>query len=255
MRLDARFLQKILISIAAPAIFITPAFGSACTSASNPCTNSSNTGQDSTDRSTFNLANSDLLFSNITFNDATGTYGPSTSGLNSQTNASAVLDGVSFIGCISSSYADCASNSGGLMVQNSSNTAGSWNGGTDPALRNSSTGFVDQITATLPPGVYAIAFDILMPQNISTSSLTTLGVVINNGSPQMTATAVNLPGSVFFGYRSATAIRSVTIFSGNSFELLGIDNFELGAPASEAATLLMVGSGLLILQWMRRRFS
>jgi len=242
-----------------------PVFGSACL---NPCTGSLGTGQDTADRSNFNFDNSSLTFSNITFDNATGTYDASTPGLNSSTASSAQLYGVSFIGCLSS-QSQCVSNSdGGLIV----GTLASWNGGADSALTNAQKGFNPShsatITITLPANVLAVGFDLLLGNSVASGNTTPFGVVLDNGSLLGfgTTTAVNLPGSVFFGYSSATAINSLTVFAQNTVaaqSTIGLDNLEIGlaggaggsggsSAAPEVSTMLMVASGLFMLRFASR---
>jgi hypothetical protein len=265
MRMHSTFANRLLGPICLLAVLGLPAFGSACL---NPCTGSSSTGQDTTDRNNFNSDNGTLSFSNITFNNATGTYDPSTTGLNSTTAASAQLYGVSFIGCLSG-QSPCVSNSnGGLVVGN----LGSWDGGTDPALTNAAVGYSpgnsSTITVTLPANVLAIGFDLLLGNYVSPSSTTPFGVIVSNGSTSQfySTTANDLPGSVFFGYSSATAISSLTIFAQNTIaaqSTVGIDNFEIGeagtggtgggsTAAPEVSTMLMVASGFFMLRFGRR---
>ena len=191
--------MRIFTAFAFVAAIISPVFGSACL---NPCTGSLCTGQDVADRGNFNFDNSSLTFSNITFDNATGTYDASTPGLNSSTASSAQLYGVSFIGCLSS-QSQCVSNSdGGLVV----GTLASWNGGADSALANAQKGFNPAhsatITITLPANVLAVGFDLLLGDSVASGNTTPFGVVLDNGSILGfdTTTAVNLPGSVFFGY-------------------------------------------------------
>jgi hypothetical protein len=132
---------------------------------------------------------------------------------------------------------------------------------------NSST-----ITVTLPADVLAVGFDMLLGNFVSPGNTTPFGVIVNNGTnTQMySATANDLPGSVFFGYSSATAITSLTVFAQNTIaaqSTVGIDNFELGAlgtggsgggpgggstAAPEVSTMLMVASGFFVLRFGRR---
>ncbi|MBV8846438.1 MAG: hypothetical protein JO307_26835 [Bryobacterales bacterium] len=255
---------KFLLLVSLFCLYTLSALGNACL---NPCTGSSTTGQDTTDRSNFASDNSALTFSNIVFDDATGTYNAS-SGLNASTAPGAQLYGVSFIGCLSG-QSPCVSNSG--LVDG---TVGSWGGGSNAALTTSQIGYnpgnVATLTITLPANVMAIGFDVLFGNSVS--SPTPFGVILDNGSTQnlMTATGVNLPGSVFFGYSSATAITDLTIFAQNTLAAhssLGIDNFELGLAGAggsgpvggggtsatpEASTLLMVSGGLFLLRFGRR---
>lgn len=246
MHSETRFLEKILISVVAVVVCASPAFGAACTT--NPCTGFSTTGQDTTDRTAFETTNNDLNFSNITFDGVTGTY-TTAGGLTTTTSDG--LYSLTFIGCLSS-QSSCASGNTKLV----DGTVNNWNGGADNALTGPNTiggANFDTITITLPAGVYAFGVDLLNANNWNPTA--PFLVQADSGSQLSTATAVSLPGSVFYGYRSATPISQVTIYSGNPNLLLGLDNFEIGEqpPAvAEVSTLLMVGSGLFMLRFARR---
>jgi hypothetical protein len=246
------FTQRFLIAVLVLVAATIPASAGLCT---NPCTGSSATGADSTDRNNFNSDNSDLSFNNITFDNATGTY-TAAGGLNATTAPSALLYGVTFIGCLSSQTV-CASNSSGVTVGNLT-FPGIWDGGTDPVLQvnsgNQGGGNYDTYTITFPTGTYAFALDLLNQNGFNTPAA--YGLKVDNNSPMNSAGAVPLPGSVFFGYRSATPIGTVTIYSGFSNEQLALDNFEIGqqvATTAEVKTSLLVGTGLFTLLYVRRR--
>jgi hypothetical protein len=246
--MSTKFTQRILISVFLLAIAGTlPASANSCT---NPCTGTAASGSDSTDRTNFNSDNSDLIFSNITFDNATGT--PYTAGgLNAVTETSAALYGASFVGCFSSE-SPCASNSAGLKIA----TIGNWGGASNPALQinngNFGSGNFDTFTITLPPNTFAFGVDLLDQNNGASGAPLTVHV-----TSDMSALApVVLPGSVFFGYRStSTPISTVSIWPGYSGVQLGMDNFEVGdpAPTPEAATFFLVGTGLFTLGYARRR--
>jgi hypothetical protein len=227
-----------------------PACASLCT---NPCTGSVVSGSDSTDRTNFHSDNPDLTFNNIIFDDATGTY-TAAGGLSAATAPGALLFNVGFVGCFSS-QAPCASNSTGLLVGNVT----SWGGGTNPAMQlNSGTiggNNYETFTVAFPSNVYAFGVDILDQNGSSLGVAFLLNV---DGKPaNSTAAAVSLPGSVYFGYRSATPIGSVSFYAGTNSQRMAFDNFEIGsqepATTSEAATLVLVGTGLLTLGYARRR--
>jgi hypothetical protein len=244
------FAQKFLISaflLAAAAA--VPASASLVCTTGNPCTGSSATGADTTDRTNFGTDNSDLSFSNITFDSATGTY-TAAGGLNGTTAPGASLFGVSFIGCFSFGT-PCSSNSIGVGVGNVTN----WGGGSNPALLFNATpiagGNLETFTITLPANTYAFALDLISQNNLGTP----FNLSVDGGS-KTTANSVSVPGSVFFGFRSATPISSVSVFSGFQNEQIELDNFEIGtavAPVAESKTLLLVGSGLFMLLYVRRR--
>jgi hypothetical protein len=250
MRTRLWLASKFLISILVLVGGAIPVSATSCTNgAANPCTGSSSTGQDSTDRTTFSTNNSDLSFNNITFDSATGTY-TALEGLDAATaTGSALLYGVSFIGCISS-QSPCASNSS-LTV----GTVANWDGSTDAALTGPSPqggGHFVTITILLPANVFAFGVDLLNSNNCNCQAFF---LVDATGQPTMSAaTSVNLPGSVFYGFRSSTAISQVSFYAPNANMELTIDNFELGtmSETSEAGTMLLVASGLFALRFARR---
>ena len=124
--------------------------------------------------------------------------------------------------------------------------------------------------------MYAIGFDILVPNTVSTNSPPQFGVLVNNVGPATySAVETNLPGSVFCGYSSATEIQGITTYAQNvgSFQsALGIDNIDVGSltlgsgssggsgsgsgndPSAipEASTMLLVGSGFFMLRFARK---
>ena len=95
----------------------------------------------------------------------------------------------------------------------------------------------------------------------SSGAGSTFSVSYENGStvPNSSDTPQNLPGSTFFGVRSATAITSLTI-QGPGVTELGLDNFEFGSPQQEVgetpevATFLLIGTGLCMMRFLRKRF-
>ena len=91
----------------------------------------------------------------------------------------------------------------------------------------------------------------------------------NVGPATYSAVETELPGSVFFGYSSATEIQGITIYAQNfgSFQsALGIDNIDVGSltlgsgigsgndPSATpgASTMLLVGSGFFMLRFARK---
>ena len=253
MRTKLWLASKFLISVLVLVGGAIPASATACdTAIPNSCTGSVSSGSNTALQTTFNGNNPDLTFNNITFDSATGTY-TTAEGLDSNTAMSAALFGLSFIGCISN-QSPCASNTS-LTV----GTIVNWNGSTDPALTGPpATGQAGQfgtITILLPASVFAFGVDILNANNWSNQAPFLIDVP--GTSTASTVTSVNLPGSVFYGYRSATAITKVTIYAQITGQQLGIDNFELGtitqtSETSEVGTMLLVASGLFALRFARR---
>jgi hypothetical protein len=237
-----------------------PALGSATYTGSSP------TGQDTSDRSAFesnssSTVGSTLTFSNLTFDNGTWTTGTGGAVLNS---------GLTFIGCLTS-WSDCTSGSSNASVLNGVTYPGTWDGGSDPILSGAASnggGQLSTITISLPANVFALGLDIL---NLSGGTGVPFGVIVNGGSPTSN-TLTPLPGSTFFGYSSATAITSFTVFGEIGSSKLGIDNIDVGSltvgsgssggsgsgsgngPSAtpEASTMLLVGSGFFMLRFARK---
>ena len=150
-------------------------------------------------------------------------------------------------------------------------TFGAWDGGNDPILSGPASGgsaHLSSITITLPANVFAVGLDIL--HNNYGSANAPFGVIVNGGSQYNSATEIPLPGSVFFGYSSTSAVTSLAIFAENGSTTLGIDNIDVGSltlgsgsgsgsgsgndPSAtpEASTMLLVGSGLFMLRFARK---
>jgi hypothetical protein len=229
--------KSFVISMLGLAVLMGPAFGSSCTSASNPCTGTSSNGPDAGDRTTFNgdtLNTADgITFSNIDFATITaGNY--SAGGL-----SNAMTDGVTFTGV------DSNGSTPDLYVAN----VASWGAQVLEQHNNGGT-----ITATISGGnVYAFGVDLIYlagtPEWFSIS--------VNGGAAMTSATEPgDTPASVFFGYTSATPITSVTITPLLSSDQQAIANFEIGqepAPTPEVGTLLLIGTGLILMRVMHRR--
>jgi hypothetical protein len=248
-----RTIIRLFVSLLVLACGAIPALGSSCTA--TLCSGTVSNGADTTDRNTFNTLNNTLTFTNITFNDETGTYNSGLSASNAPPDPAALL-GASFLGCLSNQSPCLTSTS--LAVGDAS-AGGNWDGGTDPALivpafTNNGSNVFDTITIALPANVYAFGVDLLWLKNGS-SGVPYL-ISVNGGSNLSSDVSLGLPGSTFFGYSSATAITSVTIYMGAENTSLGLDNLELGTTADaqtpEAVTFLMIGSGLLMLRFGRR---
>jgi hypothetical protein len=245
-----RTIIRLFVSLLVLACGAIPALGSSCIA--TLCSGTVSNGADTADRTTFNTDNSTLTFTNIPFDTETGTYN---SGLNATTALSdpTVLLGASFLGCLSNQSPCLTSTS--LSVADASNGGGSWDGGTDPALMvpTSAGGQYDTITIALPANVFAFGVDLLYLNNGGSGAFYVINV---NGTQVNSSASTGLPGSTFFGYSSATAITSVSIYMPLQNVPLGLDNLELGttpdAQAPEAVTFLMIGSGLLMLRFGRR---
>jgi hypothetical protein len=226
--------KSFVISMLGLAVLVGPVWGSACSSASNPCTGTSSNGPDSTDRTTFNgdalNTTAGLTFTNIDFNTITaGTY----------TSVGLLTGPVDFTGlAFNGSTPD-------LYVAN----VPSW--GAQVLEQHGGGG---TITATISGGnIYAFGVDLInlagTPEPFSIS--------INGGAAVSTAAEPgNAPASVFFGYTSATPITSVAISGLLPSDQQAIANFELGqgpAPTPEVGTLLLIGTGLILMRIMHRR--
>ncbi len=193
-----------------------------------------------TDRVTMELAQPALIFNNLTFDGLDGGY---------NTAAGLTTAAINFVGVSFSGF--------DLGVASS---IPSWSGGA--ALENNNPSDFDKITVTFPPNIFAFGADFFDANgsNPFGPNGTGYGVSINNGAVTgfTTGAITLLPGSVFFGAASSTAIQSVifSVPSGRFGLELALDNFECGAPAAETpevATFLAIGTGLIGMRWMRRR--
>ncbi len=190
-----------------------------------------------TNRTTLEAVVPILTFANISFDGPVTGDGTFAGGITD------VTTGVQFFGsCLCTGVAN-------LLVT----TVPGWSA--SPALREQSS-TNESIRVTFPAGVFAFGVDLIY---ISGPGLTPFDITVTDttGHSFTTATAVNLPGSVFFGVRSDQAITSADIVSQVNSNVIGLDNFEVGtqqqpAEAAEVSTLLMIGSGLFMLRYARR---
>jgi hypothetical protein len=119
-----------------------------------------------------------------------------------------------------------------------------------PYYGNLSTQYVE---ITLPNPAYAVGMD-LMTQTPYGGSYS---ITLSTGDTISPIATQNLPTPTWFGVISDTPITSlrVEVLSGHS----NIDNFEFGSPLGsqtdtpEAATFILIGSGLLGLRLVKRR--
>lgn len=123
----------------------------------------------------------------------------------------------------------------------------------DSALENVNSGATNVLTITLPSLVTSVSL-YLGPQNFSNFNIdisNTGGNTYDNGALEQSGNST----PVFFGVTSDTPFSSFTITTYNSVDHLVIDGVEVGtsdAQTPEVATLLMIGSGLLMLRFGRR---
>ncbi len=173
-----------------------------------------------TTSSALESANSDLTFTNINFSAYFGQ-----SGLTSVT-----AGGVTFTDSVGGPLEVCASGRREDQTQ----------GGT--------------IDVTLAPGVLAFGVDL---QNATSSYGSTVGFT-GDGVPFSYTTPSG--ASTFFGAADSSSLTGLTTapqfsFSGNLAE---ISNFTIGtgsdpAPTPEAATLLLIGGGLIMMRFFKKR--
>jgi hypothetical protein len=118
------------------------------------------------------------------------------------------------------------------------------------------------IIATLPVGIFAVGSDIMeFEPNGPTSFAETITAQLSIDSTIYSAlTNSGFTSRAFIGFVSDTQISSITFFPANDPGAhLALDNFSTGGqvvvvnPAPEAATLIMCGSGILLMVWLFRR--
>jgi len=116
------------------------------------------------------------------------------------------------------------------------------------------------IIATLPVGTFAVGSDIMQFEpNGPTSFAETITAQLSIDSTIYSAQTNNgFTSRAFIGFVSDTQISSITFFPANdNLAHLALDNFSTGGqaenPAPEAATMLMCGSGILLMVWLFRR--
>jgi hypothetical protein len=134
-------------------------------------------------------------------------------------------------------------------------TIGTESGWTDGnVLQRSSGGGSISVAPTGP--VYAFGLSIV---TLSGGGFP-IDIEYNDGSSEdMSETSASSGGSaIFFGVVSATPITSIQIVSNFNFLNFGIDDVELGAQAPppavpETRTMLLIGSGLILIHQLRRR--
>lgn len=172
------------------------------------------------------LSDPDDTFSNVSF--AAGSLGTSTTdfGVIFSTN------GAGFTGAV--------------------NPTGWPSGSSEPALVSSAG--VNTLTITLPSDVNAIEFAV-GPQDFSAF---TIAITDNDGGNYVNGSffQTNVQNPIFFGAETTGSFTSFTITSQASIDKLTLDAIQIGedAPATpEAATLLLVGTGLFAMGYIRRR--
>jgi len=163
-----------------------------------------------------------------------------------------VISGVQFIGeRTASTYA--------LAVVNPGNNTTYYDFGSGAGLKgpdyNVSPGFVPLIHIILPSSVTAFGVDLMtLSPNALTYQATVLGTNIS-------VTTANRPTRTFFGVTSDTPISSVDLTLTGTIQANGsqalIDNVQFGSadppPVAEGCTLLLIGSGLGLLGFFRKR--
>ena len=113
-----------------------------------------------------------------------------------------------------------------------------------------------RIVATLPGGVFAVGSDVYNNFGGSPDSESVNVVLSTDPTVYPVNTLASLPSHAFIGFVSTTAIGTVTFFPQGPGNVV-IDNFSTGGaavdPAPEAATMILCGSGVLLMVWLFRR--
>jgi hypothetical protein len=111
-----------------------------------------------------------------------------------------------------------------------------------------------RIVATVGAGVFAVGSDVYNNAGGNPDSGTVNVVLSIDGTVYTVNTVAGLSGHAFIGFVSGSAITSISFFPESADQVV-IDNFATGGQAGsqtpEAATMILCGSGLLL---MVRRF-
>ena len=221
------FVNRVLISVLALAAVAIPA---SATTTTVYCSN----GCGANNEAAFNSATASLFFGSglENFTAPNGTY------------SSGLVDADSTTGLDFFGYSFTTQN--GVTV-------------TGGVLGQTASGQNTTLQAQLPAGiVYAFAGTI-SATTASSPCFETAGIV-SSGNCNNTVVITGPSDIEFFGVLSTTPLASVYLgtFNGNPGSLR-IDTFELGeqadAPTPEVATLLMIGSGLIMMRFLKRRAS
>jgi hypothetical protein len=120
--------------------------------------------------------------------------------------------------------------------------------------------FGQHLNVTLPAGVFAVGSDVMeFEPNGPTSFAETATVQLSTGATIYNApTIAGFSSRAFIGFVSDTQISSLTFFpSSDPGAHLALDNFSTGgqgvSPAPEGSTMILCGSGLLLLAHSLRR--
>ena len=158
------------------------------------------------------------------------------------------------IGSVSFQGFDHASTSTSLDLE-VNNSVPSW--GTGAVLQG--PGRFDsnsRTVATLPGGVFAVGTDVYNNFGGDPDSGTVNVVLSTDPTGYAVNTVAGLSSHAFVGFISTTAIGSVSFFPQGPDNVV-IDKFSTGGaavdPAPEAATMLLCGSGVLLMVWLFRR--
>jgi hypothetical protein len=178
-----------------------------------------------TDPATFNNATQSLFFSQIDFNNAV-------LGANGYTDASGAV------------FNDSNQNTSMLAT-----SASCFNTCAHGQVSDRLQGFA----ISLPSTIVAFAFYIASPQG----EMVTVSFS-GNGAPSSTQFTAASSG-VFFGATTDAPISAFTITGATFFDTIALDNFEIASGNTqvsntpEAATFLLIGSGLMFMRLLRRR--
>jgi hypothetical protein len=114
-----------------------------------------------------------------------------------------------------------------------------------------------RLVATVGAGIFAVGSDVFALNGSDSDSGTVNMVLSIDGTVYHVNTIAGFSSHAFVGFVSDTAINSITFFPPSPDRVI-IDNFATGGqlasnPAPEAATMIMCGSGILLMVWLFRR--
>ena len=115
-------------------------------------------------------------------------------------------------------------------------------------LQTNDIAFINGINIKTPSNIIALAFTIVFP-----SSGQTVNVALNTtgfSNPSFSSP----PSTQFYGVQTNGAVTNLTLTGASSHQLVVIDNVEAESQTAEVAPFILIGTGLLLLRLLGRRW-